>query len=142
MERHDYSKLVKRLGTYYEKPEMFKNPERNNEYYSKIQHIPGGEVIDQIFSTITDEYDYIPRNLPKAIKGAWEKFRAGNPDKFISANGSPDGCQYCVNGWITFRVNSYEYTGTCGHCNSILPNENIPVVTMDQLESVGGDVIG
>ena len=148
MEHDDYVRLMKRLASYYDKQEFFKNRERNNEYFNKVRNIPGGEAIEQIFSAITDEYDYLPRNLPRAIKAAWKTFRSSNPDRFIRSNpeeGEP-GCDNCIRGWITFRLQDrktgfdYEYTGTCGHCNSVR-RESAPVVTLEQIARAGGRIV-
>jgi len=148
MERENFKSFLRQLADYYDKNDFFSNKLRNNQYFNKVQHIPGGEVLDFIFNWITDNYDYIPRNLPKAIKGAWQTYKSEHSDKIVAEEESAlfKGCHYCLRGWICFRKTDYksgveyEYTCLCGHCRPIHPGK-IPMLTVDEIRQSGATII-
>ena len=112
MEQENFKKFLDRLAHYYDRREFFQDKTRNNQYFSKVKHIPGGEVLDFIFDQITDQYEYIPKNLPKAIRAAWGVYKSEHPDKIISgeSGSSFNGCKNCKRGWINF-IQTDEKTG-------------------------------
>jgi len=145
MNSWEFENFLKKICSYYGKKDG-NDKSRNNLHFNKISFIPGGQVLDSIFEQITNEYEYFPRNLPKAIKNHWGVWQSANPEKMKKeSSGLHSGCSFCLKGWIHFVIYSkmlripYRHVSVCGHCRA---NEhtNLPVHTVDQVSRMGGEI--
>jgi len=150
MEKQDFTNFVIKLARFYDKKDFLMkstdNHERIKAWFWKVKDIPGGQALRDIYSRITDEYEYFPKNLPKAMKTHWGAWKNENQDKVIKQRQSVSGCENCVSGWINFAHKDektgvvYEFTCLCGHCRQI-QHDKVPMKTVGQIEAEGGKVL-
>ena len=104
--------------------------------YERVRHIPEPAMRD-IFRSIEDTCDTVPRNLPKEIKSGWQQWVSSHPDR-IARKETP--CSACGgDGHLFATKDGYSWVFRCGHCENWRgqSGDSLPMATTNQIMEAG-----
>jgi len=148
MEKDVFKKFINELVIYFGADNFFKkenNESRLDIWFAAVKFIPSGDPLNFILAQIKNDFDSLPRNIPRVIKQYWTIYQESNRDKIehYRTERPENKCQYCIDGLLLMRKKSncgdhyVESVGRCGHCKSRTETQFGPFLFADRQREKG-----
>jgi hypothetical protein len=146
MEISEFRKLLIWLYDYYNRDPKSVSSRKVETWFEDIARIPD-EATDRVKAFIKDEYDDVPKNLPKAIKRGFGLWLQENPERRAFRRDEKDGAACFARGCDAGLIHARRfddqsgawvvYAFRCAACNPGGNGYSIPSTSAMDLEAKG-----
>jgi hypothetical protein len=138
MNRQNFDRAISRIFNFFQK--KYPMTVTLDNWFSDVSFIPD-EAIPDIEVAIRS-MDGLPRNLPKAFREGWAKWKNANPDKIVGHQKTK--CPECKgSGFLWYQLDNYSHVCRCANCENWKQDCNestMPCHDRRELSAMGAEI--